>query len=65
MGDFFEYKGNYYMILGECQFKDPSSREWIEAFEYTLIKDGLISDLKFVREKKEFLKRFRKVDLFI
>jgi len=55
--EYFEYKGNEYLVLGEVKMKHPETREWVDAIRYHT--EGV--NLEFVREKKEFLKLFKRV----
>ena len=60
---FYEYKGNLYLVTDECSFKDPVTRQWFDAFIYQPIVDSKVMGVKYVREKKEFLSRFNKVNI--
>jgi hypothetical protein len=50
------YKGKKYSVQRLVKFKHPESRQWIEAVEYC---DWDVLQT-YVREKKEFLERFKK-----
>jgi len=56
---FYEYKGHLYLVTDECSFKDPITRQWVNSFIYQPVVDNQVMDIKYVREKKEFLSRFK------
>lgn len=58
MGVLYSYKGNKYIILGETMMKDPSTREWVEAFTYFATGH---SGKTYTREKRDFLEKFTKL----
>jgi hypothetical protein len=56
MNEFYEYKGNYYIVLGRVSFKNPTDGKWIESYKYT---DG--SGREYVREIRDFEEKFKPV----
>ena len=57
------YKDRMYVVLDNCSMKDPTSREWLDAVIYSPLIGGIIQDVKYVREKLEFLKRFKEKEI--
>jgi hypothetical protein len=62
----FDYKGEKYKVINELKMKHPTTREWVDAFLYTPIQRTLdLEELEtpqlYVREKSEFLERFKKI----
>lgn len=54
----FTYKDKMYKVLNDdTLFKHPETREWVGAIYYEQIESGK----KFVREKEEFYKLFKRV----
>lgn len=58
----YTYKGNTYVILGECKMKD-SDKNWIDALRYRDINNEEKGE--FVRSKKQFFDRFIPTELNI
>lgn len=44
-----------YMFLGKCKYKDPQTREWINAMMYQN-ENGI-----FVREESDFISSFKRL----
>ena len=59
----YTYKDRIYMVVDNCSMKDPTSREWLKAVMYSPLINGVIQDVKYVREKLEFLKRFKEKEI--
>ncbi len=57
-GKFYTYKNNTYLVIDEGSMKDPSTREWKDCVIYSPVVDGVISSVKYIRDKKEFIERF-------
>jgi len=53
----YKYKGNIYKVTGPGKFKHPETREWVEAIVYTNAMS-----MTFMREEKDFFKRFKEVN---
>lgn len=58
----YEYikTGNKYLVIGEALMKNPATRDWNDCVIYKQMIDE--NPLTFVREKKEFLERFKLID---
>jgi hypothetical protein len=50
------YKENTYTHQGECEFKNPETRNWVKAIRYTS-EDGK----EYIREIEEFNKLFKEI----
>ena len=59
----YTYKDRIYVVMDNCSMKDPVSREWLDAVIYSPLIDGIIQDIKYVREKTDFIKKFKKKDI--
>lgn len=55
----YVYKSNIYRIVRETRFKNPQTREWLDAVVYT--RADKENGEWFVREKTEFFDRFKEV----
>ena len=59
-----KYNGNVYKIISNAYMKDPSTREWLESIVYRQYKTAkgevYENPMTFVREKKDFIKKFVK-----
>lgn len=53
--------GNKYRVVGEAIMKHPVTREWVECIIYKQLTEE--KPLTFVREKSEFLERFKLVEI--
>ena len=49
---------NYYRVIEEVKVKDPINGEWYEAVMYV---NDMTDKPKYIREKKDFYKKFIKV----
>jgi len=58
---YFEYKGNYYYIISNSSIKNPTTREWLPAICYKKYQES--PTRIYVREEKDFKKKFKKVEL--
>jgi len=61
----YEYKGNYYKVLGVGKMKHPGTREWHIAVKYrkVIIKDDKVygpdkKSPEYFREYYDFIKKF-------
>jgi len=61
IGNFFKYKNITYVVKDECKFKNPETREWVEAFLYSPIESNKIMSINYVRSKEDFFKKFKKI----
>ena len=61
MGEFYTYKGNIYFLRSEGKMKNPETREWEDAFIYSPVSDFKIMSVDYIREKNDFLKKFKKL----
>ena len=59
IAEFIE-NGNLYLILGETEFKDPTTRKWIKAIQYKPLYGDM--NRTYVRETTDFNKKFKTWD---
>ena len=63
MAKFYYPKNQHtYEVLDEVKMKDPTTGEWKPAYLYTQVTDQGLHQGMYVREKQDFLKKFRAVD---
>ena len=52
----YTYKDHFYKVTGKVEFKCRESGEWVKATQYVQLSSDC--DIVFVRETKDFLKKF-------
>lgn len=59
---FYPKNKHTYEVLDEVKMKDPTTGEWKDAYLYTQITDQGLHYGMYVREKQDFLKKFKGIN---
>ena len=61
VGRTFQYKGNQYRVQSDtARQKDSETGEWVDAVIYNAVENSVsVSNVSYVREKNQFLNRFK------
>ena len=55
----YSENGNLYLVLGETEFKDPTTRQWLRAVQYKPLYGDMSKT--YVREVSDFSKKFKAI----